>query len=680
MLILDELKKNDPQLRLVAGMLAVGLFILLAGLWWVQVVSAREYQGHLESQSYRTVRLPAVRGKILDREGRVLAENRPRYNLSLYLDLLRKQFKAASDAEYAGATNARARFIAAQEKQLGRPLTKAERKQLAFTTSRMEQLHEQARYRVASAVVSQVGQKLGQPLTLDRAKFERDYKTRLAMPYTVIPDASPEQVARFEEQITGGLGADVDLQPVRSYPLGTTASHLLGYLQRDDDSQEGEDPDFNYRLPDYRGVTGIEWGFDSLLRGHAGGESVLVNNLGYRQSENIWSQPEPGHNVVLTIDLDIQRAAEESLAAHQGADVRGAIVVMDVRTGDVLALVSEPALDLNYFVRGLTADEFQKETARLNDPKLLVQHNRATQDSYAPGSIFKPIVALAALENGLDPNATIYNPENPADPGHGYTKVGARSIRDTAPPGDYNLLRAIVRSSNTYFIRVGLLTGIEKIVQLAEKFHFGEGEHLPTRQETTGIFPTLQRIHQSDWHDGDSANICFGQGEMAVTPMQIAVAYSAIANGGTVLWPRLVERIEPQDPASGEVATNFPSGLVRDVIGVKPRSLKILHDAMLGETESQEGTGQNARVPGLQICGKTGTAQVKNERGQETGWNYWFASFAPYGNPRYAVVIMVESENRGSGGSVCAPIAHDIYAEILKKESAPAPGSLAGAN
>jgi penicillin-binding protein 2 len=682
MLILDELKKNDPQLRLVAGMLAAGLFILLAGLWWVQVVSAREYQGHLETQSYRTVRLPAMRGKILDREGRVLAENRPSYNLSLYLDDLRKQFKMASDAEYTRATNARARFVAAQEKQLGRPLTKAEQKRFAFTTGQMEQLRSQARYRVASALVSQVGQELGQPLTLDPAKFARDYETRLAMPYTVIPDASPEQVARFEEQITGSLGADVDLQPVRNYPLGTTAAHLLGYLQRDDDSQAGEDPDFNYRLPDYRGVTGIEWGFDSWLRGHAGGESVLVNNLGYRQpnSETTLEAPEPGHNVVLTIDLDIQRAAEQSLTNHQGADVRGAVVVMDVRTGDVLALVSEPALDPNYFVRGLSADEFQKESARMNDPKLLAQHNRASQDSYAPGSIFKPVVALAALDDGLDPNATIDNPENPEDPGHGYTRVGSRSIRDTAPPGEYNLRRAIIRSSNTYFITIGLRTGIEKIVQLAEKFHFGESVDLPTRQETTGIFPTLGRIKQPDWRDGDSANICFGQGEMAVTPMQIAVAFSAIANGGKVLWPRLVARIEPQDPASGETATNFPAGLVRDEIGVKPRSLKILHNAMLGETEDPEGTGQNARVPGLQICGKTGTAQVKNERGLETGWNYWFASFAPYENPRYAVVVMVESESRGSGGSVCAPIAHDIYAEILKKENAPAPATLAAAN
>jgi len=665
MLILDELKKNDPQLRLVAGMLAAGLFVLLAGLWWVQVVSAREYQGHLETQSYRTVRLPAMRGKILDREGRVLAENRPRYNLSLYLDDLSGRFQSEYDRlrPVKITTNAPPFW----EFWLG--ATSVATQRVRLKQSQIDALTRQARYNVASAVVAQLGRQLGQPLTLNPAKFERDYETRLALPYTVIPDASPEQVARFEEQFTGGLGADVDLQPVRSYPFGTTAGHLLGTLQGDDESQEGEDPVFDYRLPDYRGVTGIEWGFDSVLRGRAGSESVLVNNLGYRQSENILEAPEPGHNVVLTIDFDIQQAAERSLTNHQGADARAAIVVMDVRTGDVLAMVSSPALNPDYL---------SNDPKYLSDPKLRPQINRATQENYAPGSVFKPVVALAALENGLDPNEVYQVQPDPARPGKGCIYVGRQKIEDTVTPGDYNFKRAIEESSNSYFIFNGLRTGIEKIVRLAEKFHFGEGMDLPTRQETKGIFPTLERIKKSDWRDGDSANICFGQGEMAVTPMQMAVAYSAIANGGKVLWPRLVQRIEPQDPASGETATNFPSGLVRDEISVKPRSLKILRDAMLSETE--EGTGQAAVVPGLNICGKTGTAQVKNEHGQESGWNYWFASFAPYENPRYAVVVMVQSENRGSGGSVCAPIAHDIYAEILKKESAPAPKILAEAN
>ena len=653
MLIFDELKKNDPQLRLLAVALAGGLLVLLAGLWWVQVVSARKYESHLETQSYRTVRIPAVRGKILDRNGRVLAENRPRYSLSLYLDDLRRQFDAAYGVAIAQARAGQKQRIAAQEKQLGRSLTKAERKQFSLATDQLKQLREQSRFRVADSVVEQVGQRLGQPLVLDPATFKRHYDTRLALPYPLLPNLNDTQIARFEEQYPGGLGVDLDLQPVRTYPFGMTAAHLLGYVLRDDSSKEGEDAyPFNYYMPDYRGQVGVEAGFDAQLRGHAGAVAVLVNNLGYRQTENVGSQAEPGDNVVLTIDLDIQQAAERSLAAHRGADARAAIVVMDVRSGDVLAMVSSPAINPDYS---------SNEPARMNDPKLRPQTNRATQENYAPASMFKPIVGLAALQAGLDPDALVDNP--------GYVYVGRRHITDLAPPGQYNLRRAIIFSSNTYFITVGLRTGIENVVRMAEKFHFGERTGLPTRQETKGIFPTLKQVQSPDWRDGDSANICIGQGEMAVTPMQMAVAYAAIANGGTVLWPQLVERIEPQDPASGEAMTNFSTGLVRDHLGVSDRNLKILRDAMLAETE--EGTGQPAQVPGLKICGKTGTAQVMNSRNQEIDRTTWFASFAPYENPRYAVVVMVESGT--FGGTTCAPIAHDIYVAILNSEKSNGP-------
>ncbi len=662
MLVFDELKKSDPQLRFLAVALAAGLFILFAGLWWVQVVSAREYQGHLETQSYRTVRLPAVRGKILDRFGRVLAENRPRYSLDLYLDDLRDQFKAASAWEHSQATNAQARLIAAEEKRLGRPLTKAGRTQYEFTAAQKEQWSAQAHALVAGSVAAQLGEVLGQPVRLDAADFERSYQKRLAMPYPVLKNLDAAQIARFEENYGGGLGADLEVQSVRTYPLGTTAGHLLGSLQFDNNSVEGEDAYFSYRLPDYRGAVGIEWGFNAQLRGRAGVESVLVNNLGYRQSENILEAPMPGNNVVLTIDLDIQQAATKSLKARQGADARAAVVVMDVRAGDVLAMVSSPEINPDYSAN---------DPNFLNDPKLKPEINRATQENYAPGSVFKTVVALAALEDGLDPNTVVYNPENPEDPGHGYYKLGRRSIRDTAPPGDYKFKRAIERSCNTYFITVGLGAGIRSIIEMGEKFHLGEQTGLPTQQDGKGSFPTLERV-RSDWRDGDTANLCIGQGEIAVTPMQMAVEISAIANGGRVLWPRLVERIEPQDPASGQVATNYPAGRVRDELTVHPRSLQILRDAMLGETEDEaEGTGKTARVPGLRICGKTGTAQVQDNANRTTGYNYWFASFAPYENPRYAVVVMVQIPGPmmpGGGGRTCAPIAHDIYEAILHSE------------
>jgi penicillin-binding protein 2 len=667
MLVFDELKKNDPQLRLVALLLAGGLFILLAGLWWVQIVSAREFQNHLETQSYRSVRMPAMRGKILDREGRVLAENRARYDLNLYLDELRAPFENEFGELKKAALAAQKQTIATTEKKLGRSLTKIERKNFAIKTEQWATLREDARDRVVAKIFAQLSQKLGQPISFNATDFNRHYAKALLLPYPILKNLDAAQIARFEENFSG-RGADLELQTVRDYPQGTTAGHLLGYLTSDNDSQEGEDAFFNYRLTDYRGVVGIEGGFDAQLRGRAGAESVLVNNAGYRVSEIIGDQPAAGENVTLTIDLDLQRAAQDSLAAHQGPDARGAIVVMDVHSGDILALVSSPAINPDYAANN---------PARMADAILRMQHNRATQDNYAPGSIFKPVIGLAALEAGLNPE-NFYNVEaDPLRPGRGCIYIGKRKIEDLAQPGEYDFRRAIMRSSNAYFITNGLQAGMDKILTLAEKFHFGEKTGLPTEQETRGVLPSREHIHDG-WRDGDTANFCIGQGDLSVTPLQMAVAYSAIANGGKVLWPRLVQRIEPSASAGDEITTNFPSGLVRDELGVSAHSLNILHNAMLAETEDPLGTGNQAAVAGLRICGKTGTAQVMNERNQVIDDTTWFASFAPYENPRYAVVVMVESGI--SGGSTCAPIAHDIYQEILRKMNASADKNLAMKN
>jgi penicillin-binding protein 2 len=660
MLVFDELKKNDPQLRLVAVMVVVGLCILLAGLWWVQIVSAREYQSHLETQSFRTVRIPAARGKILDREGRVLAENYPRYNLSLYLDDLQNEFQE----EYSRLRPVKTVTNSPPFWKLWFGSHSVARKYAPLNKRQIEALMWQARFQVTDNIVAQISRWLGQPLIFNAVDFERHYEASPYEPYPVLKNMNVTNIARFEEQFTNGLGAGLDLQAARIYPCGTTAAHLLGYLRSDDSSAEGEDADFNYRLPDYRGVAGIEASLDAQLRGRAGEESVLINSLGYRQSENVWSQPEPGRNIVLTIDLDLQRAAENSLVRFQGADARAAIIVMDVRNGDILAMVSSPTFDPNDFAQGISTEKYQHIT------ELTAEKNRATIENYAPGSIFKTVVALAALENGLNPDEIYRVQANPESPTHGMIYVGRRAIKDTAPPGDYDFKNAFIHSSNSYFITNGLRAGVENIIRMGEKFHLGERTGLFARQETRGDFPSLERVTSPNWHDGDTANLCIGQGEIAVTPIQMAVMVSAIANGGKVLWPRVVERVEPQDPASGEVATNFPSGLVRDELDVHPRSLKILRDAMLADVETSEGTGTAAAVDGLQICGKTGTAQVQDSNNHLIGYNFWFASFAPFENPKYAVVVMVQSQGTGSGGTTCGPIVHDIYEEILKKENA----------
>jgi penicillin-binding protein 2 len=665
MLIFDQIKKNDPQLRSVATAMAAGFFILLIGLWWVQIVRAGEYKSHLETQSYRTIRIPAARGKILDCEGRVLAENNPHYNLSLFFGGLSDDFQT----EYN-----RLRPVVMVKKS--RPLwqfwggsSSVVARRMPLSKDEIGGLKWEARYDVAEGIVTKMSQTIGRPLAFDTNAFKRAYESSLYVPYPIAQGLDSDEVARFEESYSGGMGVDLDVQSTRIYPYGATASHLLGYVEKDDNSGDG-DGIFNYRLPDYKGVVGVEGGCDKALHGNAGEEFVMVNNQGYRQTENVGNEPEPGSNVVLTLDLDIQRAAEASLLQHQGPNARAAIIVMNVRTGDILAMVSSPAVDPNYFARNLPPAEMQKEYELLEDTNLTPQINRATYEIYLPGSIFKPIVGLAALENGLNPDEIYQVQENPEDPGKGCIYVGKRKIKDTAIPGDYDFKRAIERSSNSYFIYNGLRTGIEKVIAMGNKFHLGEATGLPTRQESKGIFPTLKEVEDPRWEAGDSANICFGQGQMAVTPIQVAVAYSAIANGGTVLKPRLVQRIEPQDPSSGGAPIVYPI-VVRDRIGVSARSLRILRDAMLGETEDSEGTGKAAVVPGLRICGKTGTAQVQNEKGELIGHEYWFASFAPYESPNYAVIIMVQQfPGTGSGGSNCAPIAHDIYTEILKKAEA----------
>ncbi|HVV00684.1 MAG TPA: penicillin-binding transpeptidase domain-containing protein [Verrucomicrobiae bacterium] len=658
MIFFDQLKKNEPELRIMAVVILLGLGVLACGLWWVQIVSARDYEAHLEMQSYRTVRIPAVRGKILDRHGEALAENRPVYNLDLHLDDLRKAFDTAGKAAVAERRKVLRAQAEARRKQLGRDLTKEERKQFYLSTALYDSLRAEARYSVASNVVFQIGRSLGQPLVLNQSAFEKHYRQSLAMPLTVLADLNPGQIARFEEQNAIPSGAEIEMQSVRVYPHGSTAAHIIGSVHRDDSSAEGEDAYFSYRLPDYRGQVGIEAGYDKELRGKAGVKSVVINSMGYSQTENVWEPAEAGDDVVLTIDLPLQQKAERALQSLNGQATRGAVVVMEAQTGDILAMASSPTFDPNVYVQGLTQAEWQRIM------QLKAEKNRATQENYAPGSIFKTVVGLACLEAGLDPNKIMENT--------GYIYVGKRRIKDLAVPGAYDFRKALMESSNTYFISNGLsVAGIENIIRLGERLHLGERAGLRTRQETSGIFPSLKKVESEGWHDGDTANICIGQGQMAVTPLQMAVMTSAIANGGRVFWPRLVAKIQPPSPASPEPATMFATARQRDTLGVSARSLQIVKDAMRADVE-EGGSGRQAAVPGLTICGKTGTAQVMDERNHVIGENTWFASFAPYENPKYAVVVMVEvGINGGSGGGTCGPVAARIYKALQERDSAP---------
>ena len=662
MLIVDQLKKDDIKLRLLAFGVMGGMCVLFAGLWWVQLISTGYYKRTLESQSIRTVRIPAVRGKILDREGRALAENRPSYNVDLYLEELSTNFQAAYSAALSVTKRNLSQQAAAREKALGRKLTKAEGKQFAVSVALKEKLEQETRYAVVSNLVANLSARLQEPITLTPKEFLAKYDKARALPMSLLPASmTPLQIARFEENSAAEPGMDLNVQSMRYYPNGPVAAHMLGYLVHNAESgQDERKTDYNYRLPDYIGVTGIEGLFDTELRGTAGEKSVVVNYLGYRQSENVWAPATPGANISLTIDMDLQKAADHALQDPRHNVHIGAIVVMDTRNGDVLAMASAPTYDPDHFIEHPPQEVWSKEWESWTNMDLQVQMNHADQGEYPPGSIFKIVVGMGALELGLDPqdfqqSGLCRNPR----------KITSDARQQPTRPYDFN--RALALSCNYYFYTIMTNTGVlPKVVALGERLHLGERTGLNPNQRDGGYFPSSKDIYSKAWHLVNTANMSIGLDKVSVTPLKIAVMISAVANGGTVYYPRLVTRIDPSSP--DESPQTFPGGRVRDTLGVSQKTLRIVHDAMLADVESSEGTGQAASVPGLHIAGKTGTAEV--EKGgaiTKAAKITWFASFAPEENPRYAVVVMVVGGI--SGGKTCAPIGHDVYQAIQDKET-----------
>ena len=644
MLVIDQVRRSDPRLRSLALLFFTGFAVLLIGLWYVQIVSQRKYEDSLRVQAFRVVTEPAARGRILGRNGNVLADNQPRYNINLYLEDIRPRFT------YEYTNSVKKEFIA----EHGRP-PKGER----------WALEKIARYRVVSNIVWQVSSAvLPQPLVLNPHGFEKHYREKRAVPMPLVTDLTPQQIALFMEKVSDLPGIDLEVESYRFYPHGSLAAHALGYtMRRQREEEKGEDEeDFEYRtIPvlEYKGLTGLEAGFDEELRGHPGEKAILVNNIGYRESEEMWVEPSPGENVVLTLDLEIQKAAERALVMS-GPDTRGAVVVVNVRNGDVLAMASAPGYDLNMFVR--SGDYSKEDWERLNDPLLTPQWNRAVQGMYQPGSTFKIIVALAAFEAGVaDLETKVYNP--------GFYQLGGRKIKDpNAPIGEWAFMEAFKRSANTYFIHMGMQVGPERLVEMGRRFNLGEKTGVvQPGLESRGVFPEVGALVKNDgsrWRDGDTANLSIGQGEVVVTPLQMALVTAAVANGGTLLRPRLVMQLEEQGTdAAPEVIPLLQKE--RD-INVKPQYLEWVRRAMLDDVEDQKvGTGKAAYIPGMGIAGKTGTAQVQTPKGKHHV--VWFVSFAPFDSPKYAVVVVVEGQYI-SGGGMAAPKAKEVYQTIQRIE------------
>lgn len=643
MFIFDIFKREARRLRTLSGVMAGGLLLLLAGLWFVQIVSGKQMQGRLEKQSFRRPEVPAERGNIFDRNGQALVGNQPQYNAVVYLEDLRSQF--AEEYSQMAKDYAREHGLPPGAK---------------LPSKVKEPLHLEADFRVVSNLSARVAAVLQQPMTLDPQRFRVFLHESIFMPLQIMTNLNARQVAIFSEQLSGQPGLDLQRQPVVWYPHKTAAAHLLGYVVRTGGEKK-------YLSPGYKGNTGLEAAFDDELTGEPGTNLVLVNNEGYRQHEEILVPKQAGKDIYLTISLPLQQAAEQALARH-GA--RGAAVVMDIRTGDVLAMASVPTFDPNEFITGVSATRW----AQLDDARMQPLSNRAT-DEYFPGSTFKIITTLACLESGvLDVNEIYHNPAEERDPAHGVFNEPGYHIKDTAPPGDYDFEQAFYNSSNGYFCHYGLKAGLRKLLEVAKRFHLGEKTDFPTG-EKAGIVPRPDQAGGKAWPLSSAPYVSIGQ-EISVTPLQMAVLISAIANGGTIFYPRVVKEI--RSSGTGVVEKSFPEGRVRDTVLLNPQHLQILRHAMLQDTEHPGAhPGSNAydmfHQPGhvvlaqaqFHVAGKTGTAQVDSPA-LDYKHVVWFDSYGPYNDPRYAVVVMIV--DGASGGGTCGPVAEEIYETIVKME------------
>lgn len=461
-----------------------------------------------------------------------------------------------------------------------------------------------------------------------------------------------EDVAKVEEWRLELPGVSIEVEPQRAYPTPRFGAHLLGYVREVSEEQMRGG---RHRRGDFAGQSGLERLLDDYLRGQDGGEQVEVDALGRPLRVIRRQEPRPGAHVITTVDRRIQEVAERAMGDHAGA-----VVVLDPRSGDLLTMTSSPAFELDQLAGPLEREAWLRLVKDPHHPLL----NRAIQSQYAPGSVFKLVVAAAALQEGV---ITPFDRFRCAPS----FQLGQWTFRnwEDKDRGDLDLYQALVRSCNTFFYQLGLKVGIEAIARYAREFGLGLATEIPLAGEKVGLIPTpawKRRQSGGRWHPGDTLNVSIGQGQVLVTPLQIARMMSAIANGGILWRPRLVQRVESLD---GRLLHAEPSR-VGGTLDLSPAVFTFLRRSLWGVV-NDGGTGAAARLARVAVAGKTGTAQTIRGSHAAKGQDHaWFAAFAPADDPTVVVVVLVE--RGGRGGQTAAPIARKILEGIFLERVASA--------
>jgi penicillin-binding protein 2 len=604
--------RNDnrlPQARLaVASYIIVGMIgVLLLGFWKLQVIDSDRYTSMAERNRVRSIPVIAPRGRMLDRDGRVLVDNRPSFSVLLLRDdpaLVEKYLPAVADG-------------------IGIPL---------------EDLKDQ---------ISN---------TKNLPKFQ---------PIIIKPEASSADIAYIDSHRSDIPVLEMISVSRRRYLPGGFLAHAEGYVGEVSE-QQIEASNGKLRPGDFAGKFGLERQYNDLLQGTDGQRRVIVNSIGKEVDHLTTQEAIPGKQITLTIDYDLQQVAEQSLGARPGA-----VVALDPRTGEVLAMASHPSMDTNDFAVRITSENWNN----LNDSPEHPLMNRAIQAQLAPGSVFKIVTATAMLEDKVPPESfTTFCP------GYGtfygrqfkcyvyFAKSGPKSH------GVTNLHEAILKSCDVFFYNVGMHLGIDRLAFYGSKFGIGHKTGIDLPSEEPGLMPSsewVERVFHRKWYVGETISVSIGQGAVTTTPLQLARMIGGIAMGGIFKQPHLLK----DAPNVGE-----------ERVPISEPTVEKITNAMYGVVNESGGTGGQLRLAGIELSGKSGTAQVigydtraRVGKTKQLEDNAWFVGYAPRRNPEIVVSVLVQESGK-HGGEAAGPVARDIIKAYYDKKNKKMPGQLTAEN
>jgi len=593
--IYEDLRSLQSRLSVIKSVVVGALALVVVYFWHLQVVRGKYFRELAENNRIRAVPIPAPRGPVFDRNGRVLVENRSSFNVVL------------SAEPHAN---------------------------LDTTLERVGRLIE---------------------VDEDQVRDRIDGQGPRFKSVVVKADASDEDVAVVESRRLEEPEVGVEVVPLRAYPLGTEASHVLGRVGEITDRQLAAASFTGIEPGTVVGQAGLESQYNRSLMGKDGVRRVIVNSRGVEVAEAQQESPMPGPAATLTIDVELQRAMDDAMGGRPGS-----AVALDPQTGEVLALTSNPAYDPNLFSVGIPPTVWQ---GLIKDPETPLM-NRAIQGQYAPGSAFKVVMALAAHESGvITPSTSFHCPGALSIYGKTFLcwKEGGH--------GTLNLAQALAQSCNVFFYNVGVRLEIDRISKYANLLGLNAASGIDLPYEASGLIPSptwKMRTQKMQWFPGETVSVSIGQGGVTVTALQMVRLAAAVGNGGRLVQPHLVKTLK-------NAPVPFPAPVD---LGLKPSTIAAVKEGMVAVV-SPGGTGWRAALPGIRVAGKTGSAQVVTHARLESDKKShlyqphgWFMCFAPAENPRIAIAVMVEHGT--AGGQSAAPIAGQILAHFFGVPPPPA--------